>query len=150
MRIGFPEEPSFQDDALVALHSGPVKVYACMARTGTVETDLLVAADGYRPTSLLMAESTSASIATTLAVRTAQRGVSILRSLRSAFLGPLIVRFRTDSAVTQWPESQAAGARLGLAPDDKAVIFLTMAFPLRRISQVSFAPHRSPIWKRSR
>jgi hypothetical protein len=78
-----------------------------------VEADLLVAADGSRPTSLRSAESTSASITTTLAVRTLKQGFRSceVHAPRSSI--PLIIRFRTDSAVTQLPESQAAGARLG-------------------------------------
>ena len=48
MRAAFPEESYFQGDALVAFRSGPAKVHARLARTGTVEADVLVAADGSR------------------------------------------------------------------------------------------------------
>ena len=46
MRAAFPKEAYFENDALVGFHSGSAKVYARLAKTGSVEADLLVAADG--------------------------------------------------------------------------------------------------------
>jgi 2-polyprenyl-6-methoxyphenol hydroxylase-like FAD-dependent oxidoreductase len=48
MRAAFPTEVYFESDALVAFHSGPAKVCARLAKTGSVEADLLLAADGSR------------------------------------------------------------------------------------------------------
>jgi 2-polyprenyl-6-methoxyphenol hydroxylase-like FAD-dependent oxidoreductase len=48
MRAAFPKEAYFESDALVAFHSDPAKVHARLAKTGSVEADLLVAADGSR------------------------------------------------------------------------------------------------------
>ena len=48
MRAAFPKEAYFENDALVGFHSGSAKVYARLAKTGSVEADLLVAADGSR------------------------------------------------------------------------------------------------------
>ena len=46
MRAAFPNEAHFEGDALVAFRSGQSKVDARLAKTGEVEADLLVAADG--------------------------------------------------------------------------------------------------------
>jgi 2-polyprenyl-6-methoxyphenol hydroxylase-like FAD-dependent oxidoreductase len=48
MRAAFPKEAYFESDALIAFHSGPEKVHTRLAKTGNVEADLLVAADGSR------------------------------------------------------------------------------------------------------
>ena len=48
LRAAFPKEAYFEGDALVAFRSGPSKVQARLAKTGEVEADLLVAADGSR------------------------------------------------------------------------------------------------------
>ena len=48
MRAAFPKDAYFENDALVGFHSGSAKVYARLAKTGSVEADLLVAADGSR------------------------------------------------------------------------------------------------------
>ena len=46
MRAAFPKEAYIEGDALLAFHSDRAKVHARMAKTGSVEADLLVAADG--------------------------------------------------------------------------------------------------------
>jgi 2-polyprenyl-6-methoxyphenol hydroxylase-like FAD-dependent oxidoreductase len=48
MRAAFPKEAYIEGDALVAFHSDRAKVHARLAKTGSVEADLLVAADGSR------------------------------------------------------------------------------------------------------
>jgi 2-polyprenyl-6-methoxyphenol hydroxylase-like FAD-dependent oxidoreductase len=48
MRTAFPKEAYFESDALVDFQSAPAKIYARLAKTGSMEADLLVAADGSR------------------------------------------------------------------------------------------------------
>lgn len=48
MRAAFPKQAYVEGDALVGFHSSPTKVQARFAKTGSVEADLLVAADGSR------------------------------------------------------------------------------------------------------
>jgi 2-polyprenyl-6-methoxyphenol hydroxylase-like FAD-dependent oxidoreductase len=48
MRAAFPKQAYFESDALIAFDSDPCQVQARLAKTGNVEVDLLVAADGSR------------------------------------------------------------------------------------------------------
>jgi 2-polyprenyl-6-methoxyphenol hydroxylase-like FAD-dependent oxidoreductase len=48
MRAAFPKDAYFEGDALVGFDSGPSQVQARLAKTGNIEVDLLVAADGSR------------------------------------------------------------------------------------------------------